>query len=270
MVFWGAIFKTRRSSMKKEMTYSFSKIDTYSRCPRSFKIIYLDQIPRTKSEALEIGTALHGMVADYLNRLLVLGHSTDWEWARGATPKNGLEDLGQIWQQFYESFTLPQGLDAPGVEKQLAFDRKWQPCEYFSNEAYFRMVIDFHFRQDRLGVIVDWKTNRLVPQTVDKDLQLLTYGWGLKQALYHDVEEVLLRLHFLRYSKECEILPTPGDLSVVPDELSALIQAIEWTQATILLPDLFVAGVGSRLIVRSWPIPWCQWRSWHPSLGNRQ
>ena len=150
-----------------------------------------------------------------------MGHPTDWEWARGATPKNGLEDVGQIWQQFYETFTLPQGLDAPGVEKQLAFDRNWQPCEYFSDEAYFRMVIDFHFRQDSLGVIVDWKTNRQVPQTVEKDLQLLTYGWGLKQALYPDVQEVLLRLHFLRYSKEREILLTPEDLSVVPDELTS-------------------------------------------------
>jgi hypothetical protein len=207
--------------------YSYSRIELYEKCPRAYKVIYLDKIPRVTTEALKIGTALHGLVADYLNRLIVLGHPTDWEWARGATPKNDLGDLGLIWQQFYESFTLPQRLDAPGVEKQLAFDRKWQPCEYFSNEAYFRMVIDFHFRQDRLGVIVDWKTNRQVPQTVEKDLQLLTYGWGLKQALYHDVEEVLLRLHFLRYSKECEILLSPEDLSAVPDELSALIEAIE-------------------------------------------
>ena len=33
------------------------------------------------------------------------------------------------------------------------------------------------------------------------------------------MEEVLLRLHFLRYSKEREILLSPEDLSGVPDEL---------------------------------------------------
>ena len=211
----------------KKPQYSYSRIDLYEKCPRAFKVIYLDKIPRAKSDALEIGTALHGLVADYLSRLITLGHPTDWEWARGATPKNGLEDVGQIWQQFYETFTLPQGLDAPGVEKQLAFDQNWQPCEYFSDEAYFRMVIDFHFRQDSLGVIMDWKTNRQVPQTVEKDLQLLTYGWGLKEALYPDVQEVLLRLHFLRYSKEREILLTPEDLSGVPDELTSRIEVIE-------------------------------------------
>jgi hypothetical protein len=89
------------------------------------------------------------------------------------------------------------------------------------------MVIDFHFRQDSLGVIVDWKTNREVPQTVAKDLQLRTYGWGLKKALYHEVQEVLLRLHFLRYSKEREVMLESRDLAEVPNELEARIGTIE-------------------------------------------
>src|SRR5512139_4000342 len=95
--------------------YSFSRIDLFQKCPRAYRVVYLDKIPRASNDALEIGTALHGLVADYLNRLIVLGHHTDWEWARRAAPKNSLEDVGQIWQQFYETFTLPQGLDAPGV-----------------------------------------------------------------------------------------------------------------------------------------------------------
>jgi hypothetical protein len=74
--------------------YSYSRIELYEKCPRAYKVIYLDKIPRVTTEALKIGTALHGLVADYLNRLIVLGHPTDWEWARGATPKNDLGDLG--------------------------------------------------------------------------------------------------------------------------------------------------------------------------------
>jgi hypothetical protein len=132
-----------------------------------------------------------------------------------------------MWSRFYETFALPQGLESPGVENRLAFDASWQPCEFFSEEAYFRMVIDFHFRQDSLGVIVDWKTNREVPQTVAKDLQLRTYGWGLRQALYPEVQEVLLRLHFLRYGKEREVMLESQDLAEVPDELEARIKTIE-------------------------------------------
>ena len=211
----------------KKPQYSFSRLDLYERCPWAYKTVYLDHIPRAKNEARETGQLLHGLVADYLNRLIATGHPTDWDWARGATPKEALSDAIEMWNRFYETFAMPEGLGSHGVENRLAFDANWQPCEFFSEEAYFRMVIDFHFRQDSLGVIVDWKTNREVPQTVAKDLQLRTYGWGLKRTLYPEVQEVLLRLHFLRYSKEREIMLESQDLAEVPDELEARIKTIE-------------------------------------------
>jgi len=207
--------------------YSFSRLDLYDRCPWAYKTVYLDRIPRAKNEARETGQLLHGLVADYLNRLIATGQPTDWDWARGAAPKEAVADVMEMWERFYGTFALPEGLESPGVENRLAFDASWQPCEFFSEEAYFRMVVDFHFRQDSLGVIVDWKTNRKVPQTVAKDLQLRTYGWGLKQALYPEVQEVLLRLHFLRYGKEREIMLESQDLAEVPDELGARIKIIE-------------------------------------------
>ena len=207
--------------------YSFSRLDLYERCPWAYKTVYLDHIPRAKNEARETGQLLHSLVADYLNRLIATGQLTDWDWARGALPNEAMADAIEMWNRFYETFALPQGLESPGVENRLAFDVSWQPCEFFAEEAFFRMVIDFHFRQDSLGVIVDWKTNREVPQTVAKDLQLRTYGWGLKQALYPEIQEVLLRLHFLRYGKEQEVMLESQDLAEVPDELEARIKTIE-------------------------------------------
>jgi len=106
------------------------------------------------------------------------------------------------------------------------------------------MVIDFHFRQEALGVIVDWKTNRAMPQTVEKDLQLRTYGWGLKQALYPDIEEVLLRLHFLRYGKEREVLLSSQDLAAVPDELQARIEVTEADHTFTPTPGSFCGWCG--------------------------
>jgi hypothetical protein len=206
--------------------YSFSRLDLYERCPWAYKTVYLDRIPRAKNEARETGQLLHGLVADYLNRLIATCQPTDWDWARGAIPTEAMADALEMWNRFYETFALPEGLESPGVENRLAFDASWQPCEFFSERAYFRMIIDFHFRQDSLGIIVDWKTNREVPQTVAKDLQLRTYGWGLKRALYPEIQEVLLRLHFLRYGKEKEVMMESQDLAEVPDELEARISTI--------------------------------------------
>ncbi|MBW1990793.1 MAG: hypothetical protein JRI59_01415, partial [Deltaproteobacteria bacterium] len=87
-------------------------------------------------------------------------------------------------------------------------------------------------------------TNRQVPQTAAKDLQLRTYGWGLKQALYPEVEEVLLRLHFLRYGKEREVLLSPRDLDGVPDELQARIEVIEADQTFTPTPGSFCGMCG--------------------------
>jgi len=112
------------------------------------------------------------------------------------------------------------------VHSQLAFDRKWRPVKFDSKRARFRMVIDFHFRQGELGVIVDWKTSRAM-DGAEKNLQLMAYGWGLKQAVYPDIKEVLLRLHFLRYGREREVLLEPGDLEGVPDLLEDKIRVIE-------------------------------------------
>ena len=214
----------------KNPQYSFSRLDLYDRCPWAYKTVHIDKIPRTQSEALQTGTVMHQLVADYLDRLIASVQLTDWEWARGATPKEPVaqvSEMVEMWERFYQTFAMPPALDAPGVENKLAFDADWQPCEFFSEAAYFRMVIDFHFRQEALGVIVDWKTNRAVPETVEKNLQLRTYGWGLKQSLYPEIEEVLLRLHFLRYSKEREVLLSSQDLARVPDELQARIEVIE-------------------------------------------
>jgi CRISPR/Cas system-associated exonuclease Cas4 (RecB family) len=211
---------------KEKPKYSVSRLDLYERCPWAFKTVYLDKLPRAANEARATGQLLHSMVADYLERLIATGQATDWVWARLATPRNGTPEVVEMWERFYDTFTLPTGLVAPGVERQLAFDRKWKPVKFTSKRARFRMVLDFHFRQETLGVIIDWKTNRTM-NGVEKNLQLLAYGWGLKQALYPDVEEVLLRLHFLRYGREREVLLTPYDLQGVPDLLEEKIRGIE-------------------------------------------
>ncbi|MDD5641252.1 MAG: PD-(D/E)XK nuclease family protein [Syntrophales bacterium] len=215
---------------KKMKQYSFSRLDLYDKCPWAYKKVVLDGVLRVSNEAMVTGKVLHALIADYLLRLISRKQPTDWEWAEGAVPKDASPDVLQIWQRFYNSFVLPPALEIYGVEHKLAFDRNWQPCEFSSAGAYFRMIVDFHFRQGELGVVIDWKSNRAVPETVEKNLQLRTYGWGLKQVAYPDAQEILLRLHFLRYGKEREVLLEPYDLEGVPAVLASKIKTIEEDQ----------------------------------------
>jgi CRISPR/Cas system-associated exonuclease Cas4 (RecB family) len=183
------------------------------------------------------------MVAQYLERLIADQRPTDWEWARQAIPPDALPEVADIWESFYTTFTLPPSLDAPGVERELAFDRKWRPVKFDSKRARFRMVIDFHFRQGELGVIVDWKTSRAM-DGAEKNLQLMAYGWGLKRAVYPDIKEVLLRLHFLRYGREREVRLEPGDLEGVPDLLEDKIKTIEKDKTYDPAPGSFCGMCG--------------------------
>jgi len=83
-----------------------------------------------------------------------------------------------------------------------------------------------------------------MPETVEKDLQLRTYGWWLKQAVYPDAQEILLRLHFLRYGKEREVLLEPQDLEGVPEILADKINIIEQDKEYIPTPGSFCGLCG--------------------------
>ena len=219
-------------TIMKKPSYSHSALeifhggDIHGGCPHAYKLIRIDKIPRATSEPLVIGRMLHELVAKYLDRLISQTLQTDWEWAQDITPKEAPADVLEVWPRFFENFILPP-IESPGVEKQLAFNRKWEPCGYWDDDVHFRMVLDWTYRQGGLVVVQDFKSNRAIMNAVEKNLQLRTYAWGVRQALYPDAEEILLRLHFLRYGAEREILLAPGDLDTVPQELEAKIAVIE-------------------------------------------
>jgi hypothetical protein len=214
------------SRRRKAKSYSHSKLELYDNCPWAYRLSVLEGIPRGESEALVTGRVLHEVIARYLEHLIRNRLQTDWEWAEQAPLTGVSEDVKEVWARFYNGFLLPP-LDQPGVEARLAFDRTWRPTEFFGKDAYFRMVLDWHFRQAGLAVIQDWKSGWWVPENLEKDRQLRIYGWGLKQAVYPDAREVLLRLHYLRSGKEMEALLEPQELEGIPDLLQEKIRGIE-------------------------------------------
>ena len=167
------------------------------------------------------------VIADYLKRLIKAKNRTDWQWAKQKKLANRDCRL-HVEAVRLRNFTLPN-MEAPGVENKLGFDKNWSPVGFLDPEARFRWVLDFHFRQAVLAVVIDWKSNRIItemdPQNIP--LQLRIYGWGLKKAVYPDAQEILLRLHFLRFGENRQVLLTADVLATVPDELDAMIARIE-------------------------------------------
>lgn len=48
------------------MIYSYSKIDTYIKCPLQFKFEYIDNLPKVKSDFLKVGEIMHAISGEYL------------------------------------------------------------------------------------------------------------------------------------------------------------------------------------------------------------
>ncbi|MEW6657391.1 MAG: PD-(D/E)XK nuclease family protein [Thermodesulfobacteriota bacterium] len=224
------------------MSYSISRLILYGRCPWAYKEIYLNKTPQEENEYRETGLELHQKVQPYLVRLIRKNLQSDWIWA--AAQESSLKDVAEVWRRFYRGFSLPAGLQDPGVERRLAFTRNWEPCGYFAPEAFFRMVLDFHFRQHAQAVIMDWKSGWKMMDTVEDDPQLLTYGWGLWRAVYPDAKKFQLKLYFLRYGQSRKITLTPEQLQSVPRKLEEKIAQIEGDQKFEPRPGSFCGMCG--------------------------
>jgi hypothetical protein len=224
-----------------DMVYSFSRLELYDKCPWAYKTVHIDGFKRESNEAADTGRNLHERIAGYLERLIHNKHRTDWQWALNQQLLNS--DAAVVWQRFYQNFTLPE-IEAMGVETRLGFDRHWQPVDFFDAGVRFRMIIDWHYLQGCLAVVTDWKSNREVPETIAKNLQLRIYGWGVNRAVYPGAEEILLKMHYLRYGLERKVLLLPDDLAGVPEELEEKIARIETAKKFEPTPGSFCHWCG--------------------------
>jgi len=197
----------------------------------------------------------------------VLGKGGE-DWGFKSVPWNELPKKVQDCFSKYLSQELNIDPDKPSSQHDESYlDRykKWQyEIETLKLSKYVRITVssqdpysaleEFREQYDLMKDVVyisrkgtgksSEKSNRSVPETVEKDLQLRTYGWGLKQVAYPDAHEVLLRLHFLRYGKEREVLLEPQDLEGVPEVLASKISTIEEDQDYDPTPGSFCGLCG--------------------------
>lgn len=55
-----------------EMTFSFSRISTYNRCPRGFYLQYIKKVPQIQNAFAEYGLFCHELLEDYFNNELMI------------------------------------------------------------------------------------------------------------------------------------------------------------------------------------------------------
>lgn len=134
-----------------QFSTSYSKIKTFENCPKKYGHLYVvKDVKEEDSEHLRIGNEIHAALAKAIEK-------------GEALPADLAEH--QHWVDKFRS-----GAGTPGVsllvEQKLAINDKFQPVEFFAKDAWFRAIVDVAKLIDDVGVVADWKTGKIVEDSV--------------------------------------------------------------------------------------------------------
>lgn len=132
----------------KPFAWSYSKLKNYETCPkRHYHVDVAKDIKEEESENLIWGNLVHKALADRISKGIALPEGmTQWEkWAVGIITGGSNSGGNSIL-----------------VEQQLAIDKDFDPCAWFSPKAWYRSIADVIKITGPVALAVDWKTGKIV------------------------------------------------------------------------------------------------------------
>ena len=153
--------------------WSYSRYNTYRQCPGKAKLLYIEKLKEPESAALANGQKRHTEMEYFLK-----GYAPLPDWVH----KNSVEYCNQLKSE------------KPHAELSVAFDKDWNPVEWFAKNAWARIKIDALVRHPTSARVVDWKTGKIRDGEYDEQLELYALTAFL---MFPDVEEVGTELCFM-------------------------------------------------------------------------
>lgn len=134
----------------KITSWSFSRWNVYETCPAQAKYKFIDKLPEEEGPALARGTAIHAKAASYVDA------------RKGALPL----EL-KLLKDYFQDLRKLGGAS----ELQWAFDSSWQRVEWFSKDAWCRVMIDrfvYATPKKKTARVVDYKTGKIRGEYVEQ------------------------------------------------------------------------------------------------------
>lgn len=140
----------------KEWSWSYSKLKNFEVCPkRHFHIDLARDVKEEESDNLIYGNLLHEHMAKYVDKGIALPAGTTGDFPPYNSPVN------QKWADIVKN--------APGrtlVEQKYAITRAHEPRKYFDRDVWYRGIGDVVKLNGPVGLIIDWKTGKIVEDSV--------------------------------------------------------------------------------------------------------
>lgn len=131
----------------KAWAWSYSKLKNYEVCPkRHHHVDILKDVVEPMSAQLEYGNALHN------------------EFARTILAKGQLLSSYAEHQKWVDRVLTGEGNIL--VEQKYAIRADFSPCTYFDKQAWYRGIGDVVKLNGEVGLVIDWKTGKIVEDSV--------------------------------------------------------------------------------------------------------
>ena len=165
---------------QKALPLSYSRLDTFLRCPRKFYLRYIEGLKDKATPAMEIGKCVH----EALDTLIKTGG--DMLQALEKINTLSQQDYTTARKRFKTGVRTLQGLRVAASELRFGFDSKFNKVDFDSPDCFFRGVIDLVINNgDGSYSVRDWKTGWSDPdprQVLIYSLPLIRNGIRVNDA----------------------------------------------------------------------------------------
>lgn len=217
----------------KLVAWSYSRLSNYETCPKKYwhQSVARD-VTEEKGEAATYGDEVHKSFAKFF--------------------KTGIE-LPLHLRQY--STQLKQIAAAPGdkiVEQQIALDANFNQVEWFSKDAYIRVISDLTQHNGKHAVTWDWKTGK-----PSDDFTQLKLNAAVTFHLGQEIENITMAYFWLKTKKVSAEQIKREQATEVWSELLPRVQRYQDAHAANNFPPR------QNFLCRGWcPVKTCQF--WEP------
>lgn len=134
---------------------SWSRLSDYNQCPLKFKLKYIDKSAKFKEDEgssphLVRGSNVHKALENY-----VVQKQSNGALEVKITSLPEVEATKPFVDRFLDGYTVVI------PETQIAIDKNWNRVEWFSKDAYYRVIMDLIALRKTDWAIIDYKTGKM-------------------------------------------------------------------------------------------------------------
>lgn len=186
------------------LSFSYSKLSDYAKCPAYFKFRHIDKVPVEEQDILVKGSAIHAILAKYTltcyqERQTHLYDKWEAIASQVISEMNILPEYEDEIMQDVKSYVEANEVELEGlagVEEKVAIDKDFKVVGWLDENVWFRAIFDKLYIADNIAKISDYKTGySMSPDT----FQLEIYAW-LAYRIYPQLEFMQVEFDFTRFS----------------------------------------------------------------------